>query len=275
MRRSASGASASSAKVSDRRQQMTSAARERSQVRTPILLISAAAWILLVIEPSGLMLPDHCPVPMLKEAVPSVSLNILLALNPYVSLMAGWSLMLAAMMVPLLTAPVRHVRDRSFAQRRVFAIALFAIGYATIWMTAGVMLLALAMLVKLFDSATALPLTLLIALVWQFSPFKQRCLNRCHAQPELAAFGRAANDDAMRFGLIHGFWCVGSCWALMLLPLFLSREHVAAMATVALWLLAERLDAPIPPRWRWRGPSKAVSLAVAQARMHLQRSRKG
>jgi predicted metal-binding membrane protein len=111
-----------------------------------------------------------------------------------------------------------------------------------------------------------------LAVVWQCSPLKQRCLNRCHSQAQLAAFGATAYFDALRFGLTHGMWCVGACWALMLLPLLVSAGHGAAMAAVALWLLAERLDTPMPPRWRLRGPAKAVRLAIAQAKMRLQRS---
>jgi hypothetical protein len=53
----------------------------------------------------------------------------------------------------------------------------------------------------------------------------------------------------------------------MLLPLLVSHGHLAVMAAVALWLAAERLDRPLTPRWRWRGPGKGVRMAVAQARM--------
>jgi predicted metal-binding membrane protein len=182
--------------------------------------------------------------------------------------------MLAAMMVPLLIAPVRHIHNSSFARRRVRAIALFVAGYAAVWMLAGVVLLALALAVRLAvpDSSVPLPLMAMIALFWEFSPAKQRCLNRGHAHSELAAFGRAADIDALCFGLRHGVWCVGSCWALMLLPLLVSSGHVAAMAVVWVWLFAERLDRPMPPRWCLRGPGRAARLAVAQARVRLQRA---
>jgi predicted metal-binding membrane protein len=202
------------------------------------------------------------------------SLELLMAFNPPASLAVGWALMCAAMMVPLLGAPVRHLCDRSFARRRALAIGLFIVGYATIWMAAGAMLLALMLAIRLVPAKSSVPLTLvaLIALVWQVSPAKQRCLNRGNAHPDLAVFGRAADIDALRFGLTHGSWCVGSCWALMLLPLLVTRGHVAAMAAVTLWLLGERLDKPMPPRWGWRAPRKAARLAVAQVRMRLQHS---
>jgi predicted metal-binding membrane protein len=250
---------------------MTPAACERMHIRAPMLFVSAAAWLLLVIEPNGLALPALCSAAMLRTTR-SWAPRDLLALNPPVSLVVVWALMLAAMMGPLLIAPVRHVLDRSFARRRARAIVLFVAGYAASWMTAGVMLLALAVAARLVapESSVLLAIVTLVALVWQFSPVKQRCLNRCHTQAELAAFGLAADLDAFRFGLTHGVWCVGSCWALMLVPLMVSRGHVAAMAAVAMWLFAERLDRPTPPRWGWRGPGKAARIVVAQVRMRLR-----
>lgn len=247
---------------------MTPAARERSQVREPMLFISAAAWILLVVGPSGLV--THCSTEM-RWATPSNTLiGTLVTINLSASLALDWAVMLTAMMAPLLIAPVRHVRDSSFARRRARAIVLFAAGYAAIWMAAGVILVAVAARPVASGLSVPLAMVMVVALVWQFSPVKQRCLNRCHAQAELAAFGLAADLDAFRFGLTHGVWCMGSCWALMLLPLLVSRGHYAAMAAVTLWLFAEQLDRPMPPRWRWRGPGKAARIAVAQARMRLQ-----
>jgi predicted metal-binding membrane protein len=258
---------------------MTLAAHERLQVRVPLLLLSATAWILLRVEPSGTVMPTH-HIAAMQGMVPmqgvtrSVSLDRVLAHSSPASLALGWALMLAAMMLPLLSAPVRHVRARSFAQRRARAIMLFIMGYAMIWMAAGVVLLALSVVVQLIplESSLLVALVAFIALVWQCSPVKQRCLNRGHAHPELAAFGAAGDIDALRFGFRHAVWCVGSCWALMLLPLLVSHGHIPVMAAVALWLAAERLDRPLTPRWRLRGPGKAMRIAVAQARMRVQRS---
>jgi predicted metal-binding membrane protein len=110
---------------------------------------------------------------------------------------------------------------------------------------------------------------ILLAIVWQLSPVKQRCLNRCHAHTELAAFGVAADLDALRFGVSHGIWCAGSCWALMLSPMLLPQGHVAAMAIVAVLTFSERLEHPKPPSWRWRGLGKVSRIAAAQARIRL------
>ena len=103
------------------------------------------------------------------------------------------------------------------------------------------------------------------ALIWQASPFKQRCLNRCHSHRPLAAFGIAADVDALRLGLETGVWCTASCWAAMLFPMLWFQGHFVAMAAVALLMFCERLDPPRTPAWRWRGfgtALRAISLRL-------------
>ncbi|HTC46529.1 MAG TPA: DUF2182 domain-containing protein [Candidatus Aquilonibacter sp.] len=238
-------------------------ARELARVRNPVLLISAAGWILLVVEPGRINMV-HCPV--------ASSGSMLLAMNPPASLAMGWALMLVAMMSPVLIQPIRHIRLRSFTHRRTRSIMLFLAGYAAIWMVLGGVLLAIDSAAKLFSPHSYLPAAgvVIIALVWQFSPIKQRCLNRCHAHRELAAFGTAADVDALRFGITHGSWCAGSCWALMLVPMLLPGVHIIAMAAAAVLIFGERLEQPGLPCWRLRGLGKAIRIAVAQTRIRLR-----
>jgi predicted metal-binding membrane protein len=246
--------------------------RELARVRNPVLLLSTAAWIWLLADPGGLTTQAHCAVLGSGSLPPAASLPMLLAMYPPASLAAGWGLMLVAMMSPALIPPIHHLRLRSFNRRRARAIALFAAGYGAIWMAVGGVLMAGALAARGWAPDSYLPAAgvILLAIVWQVSPVKQRCLNRCHAHTELAAFGVAADLDALRFGASHGIWCAGSCWALMLSPMLLPRGHVAAMAIVAVLTFSERLEHPRPPRWRWRGLGKVRRIVVAQARIRLQ-----
>ena len=181
----------------------------------------------------------------------------------------AWALMLTAMMLPLLIAPIRHVRDRSYASRRYRAIALFLAGYGSVWMVAGGVLLAVAALAGGIARAIAFPaaavasLTVGLAIAWHCSPARQRCLNRMHAHPAIAASGAAADLAVLRFGLAHGCLCVGTCWALMLLPLTLPGGHLPSMAGVTAWLLAERIEAPAPPSWQIRIPERAARIVAS------------
>jgi len=250
---------------------VTYEARELARVRNSVLLISAATWIVLLVEPRAVSMFAHCPATGFAAMPFSASVQMLLAATPAASLAAGLALMLFAMMSPVLIPAIRHVHLRSFAHRRVRSIALFVMAYAAVWMALGGALAAIVLPVKLFAPQSYLPAAVaaVIALVWQFSPFKQRCLNRCHAYTELAAFGVAADLHALRFGMTQGIWCASSCWALMLFPMLLPRGHVLAMAAVTALIFSERLEPPSPPRWRCRGLGKALRIVVAQARIRL------
>jgi len=226
---------------------MTYDSADLPRVRNPVLAISAVAWLLLLIPGSSLS-HAHCS-----------------AMSPPSVFAAGWALMLVAMMAPVLIPPIRYLRLRSFTHRRTRTIALFVAGYAIIWILLGAVFRILVRHVTL--SAWEV---LAVALVWQASPIKQRCLNRCHAHPELAAFGAAADLDAGRYGLTHALWCACSCWALMLFPMLLTQGQMLAMAAATLLIFSERLESPAPPRWRWHGPRKLTRILIAQSRIRLQ-----
>jgi len=250
---------------------MTPAARQRMHVRMAVLLVSAAAWILLSLGRT-MAAPMSCSARM-ESMSSGPSLQMLMRGIRPVPLIVYWVLMTLAMMAPLLVAPVSHVYYRSLARRRVIMIGLFAAGYVAIWVTAEIILVPVMMASRrLTSNSPALLATfVLVALVWQFSPVKQKCLNRCHSHPPLAAFGNPAKLDALRFGLSHGAWCVGSCWAVMLLPTAFSR-HLVAMVAITLWLAAERVETPVPPRWRCRGTAKALRILYMQTQIRLQQT---
>lgn len=234
-----------------------------------LVSISLVAWSLLALYWSEVTLPGFCS-PGLRMPL-SDSFNLAFVFNSPAQLASGWLLMLAAMTPPLIVAPLRHVRERSFVRRRTRAMFLFVIGYGAVWMIAGIGLQVMALAVQLAASDTLMGLALsaAAAMLWQISPAKQWCLNRCHRRPQLAAFGAPADRAAFDFGLTHGASCAGACWALMLLPLFVGQGHVLTMLAVMLFAFAERLESAAPLAWRWRGPGKALRIIAAQARMHL------
>lgn len=231
----------------------TPAAWERRRAQAPLLIVAAAAWVALIGAQGAHGGAHGAPAPPVLHAL----------------------LMFAAMMLPLAGPPVIHVRDRSLARRRPRAVAIFLAGYALPWMAATVALLAVAAWVGAAGSVLVVALAVVLIAGVQCSPFKQRCLNRCHAHPALAAFGPRADRDVLRFGVSHSLWCIGSCAALMLLPMLVHAGHLVAMAAVSLWLAGERLERPVPPRWRWRGPGMIVRIVVAQVRDRARRLARG
>lgn len=235
-----------------------------------LFLISALSWIVLIWDPGSLMTVAHCPVS--DSGASMASFEMMLEMNPFSSLMTGWAIMLAAMMLPTLTAPVRHVSARSLKRRRWRSILLFIAGYAAIWMAAGFVLLMAVLAINVLAPRSYLPAVIvgITAIAWQCSPVKQRFLNRNHNHRQLKAFGFAADIDVFSFGLIHGVWCVGAGWALMLLPMLVPQAHLTAMALVTYVMISERLERPAIPAWRLRFPGKLARIAIAQIPIYRQ-----
>lgn len=263
---------------------MTPEGRRRRAVRTPVIVVTALAWILLALSTySGSALAEPSR-PSEVAAVPDAHATGHThhveagsapvdphgvhggdASAPY--LLVLMTLMTAAMMSPYAVPSVRHVMARSLRRRRRRAIALLILVEGAIWWTAGAALLGVAAISSdLLGSGPALVATVVAVVAWQASPAKQRCLNRHDGSPPIAAFGRRADLDVLRFGVRHALWCVGSCWALMLLPLAVGSHHLVVMVLVCLWMWTEMLDRPSAPAWRARLPRRAGWIAASYLR---------
>jgi len=108
--------------------------------------------------------------------------------------------MLLAMMPPLLAMPLMHVCWSSLPRRRVRALAYFALGYGFVWLAAGPILIALAVLLRLVTGGTtpAFASALLIAMVWRASPWQRAALNHGHRLRRIGLFGWAADRECLR-----------------------------------------------------------------------------
>jgi len=263
---------------------MTPEAQERRRIRMPVLAVTTVAWaVTLLADPlrsgSGagpgagqgpalaVLCFDHHAI--VGAGLPASHASI----ENGAGLLIGWALMLTAMMAPLLIPALRHVRARSLRSRRWRAVILVTVAHATVWTVGSIELLAVASALR---SVTGQPdlavlLGLVAALIWQLSPLKQHCLNRHCAHPPISSFGSAADRDALRFGGMHAAWCLGSCWALMLVALLAPAWHVAVMLVVSVWMWVEPLDRPERPTWRVRFPLRFLRIAGATVRSLPQR----
>lgn len=239
------------------------AGRELGRVAAPLALLAGPAWLLLALGSGGIAVPELCSSALLWS-VPSVEgLRYAFTFVPPQVLAMGWGLMVAAMMLPTLAGTLGYVRARSLGRLRGRLVALVICGYLAVWLAAGPVMLGLALALHLAapGGGQVFIAALAVALLWQVSPWKQAALNRCHRRPAIAAFAPEAYGDALRLGLGTGLWCLQSCWALMLASLLAPGWHFAAMAVVALFIWAERLEPPRPPAWRLRAPLRAWRLA--------------
>jgi hypothetical protein len=227
-----------------------------ARVPWPLLFASAGLGLILSAHNAGrAALPSFCGTglarPLLASGWPD-ALELVLALNPPVRLLADWAMMLLAMMPPLLAMPLMHVWRSSLPRRRVRALAHFVLAYGAVWMTAGPILIGLALLLQIVAGRGALAFAgaILVATVWSASPWQRGALNRSHRLSRIGLFGWAADRECLTFGVVHAVCCIASCWAWMLAALAAGRWHTPAMIFAGALMLGERLAAPERPRWR-------------------------
>jgi predicted metal-binding membrane protein len=241
----------------------------RKTISLVVLGISGLVWLLLLVDPGNIHTVHHCPVMTMGPS--QTSFQMLLEMNPISSLLTGWILMVIAMMLPKLILPIRYIYSRSIDRRRLRSALLFVFAYLGVWSAVGLVMTAAILGLNFLLPGSYLPAIGIgiIAFAWQFSPIKQRCLNRGHDHLTLAAFGWAADRDALLFGVIHGGWCVGSGWALMLFPMLLPAGHNLAMLFVAFVMISEHLEHPQSPRWRIYFSGRLMRFLFTQTRIRL------
>ncbi|MCS4300980.1 DUF2182 domain-containing protein [Chryseobacterium sp. BIGb0232] len=211
---------------------------------------SIICWFILLFNPGNLLTAAHCQMNLCNGS--SASLKMIIKINPFSEMMTGWILMVLAMMLPKLIIPIQIIINQSFKSMSFLLVILFITGYVLMWAVTGFLLNIFIIFVSIQMPGSFIPAVIfgIITLIWQFSPIKQKCLNRGHYHPVLAAWGSKAYKDAFSFGLTHGFWCVGAGWALMLLPMLLPQGHHLAMLIVTFIMLSEHMEHPQAPRWR-------------------------
>jgi predicted metal-binding membrane protein len=78
--------------------------------------------------------------------------------------------------------------------------------------------------------------------VYQWTPLKHACLRACQSPLGfLMARWRGGASGAFRLGVDHGVYCVGCCWALMLLLFAGGVMNVTVIVALTAWVAFEKL----------------------------------
>jgi predicted metal-binding membrane protein len=200
------------------------------------------------------------PAAALCRAIPAGLVVVPAALSS-----AAWILMITAMMLPS-TLPLFNAFDRVTAGRpdRARLMGLLATGYVAAWGSFG--LVAHGLHALLLSGVASMPVlvqhgwligaaTIALAGAFQFSALKQRCLEKCRTPLSFVIEhwrGRHQARQAFVLGAHHGLFCVGCCWALMLLMFLVGAGSLGWMLVLAALMAIEknfpwgrRLSAPL------------------------------
>ncbi|WP_416140433.1 DUF2182 domain-containing protein [Halomonas sp. HK25] len=166
--------------------------------------------------------------------------------------LVAWQVHIAAMMLPTTLPMVELYRQAAAGQPHPRLARLsFLSGYLVVWTGFGVAaIVAMALLEGLAMHWHWLQHrpewlaggVLVLAGAFQFSALKERCLDKCR-QPRAFLLNHYRRGVAGGFGLglRHGAFCLGCCWALMLVMFVVGIANLAWMAPLAALMLYEKL----------------------------------
>jgi predicted metal-binding membrane protein len=165
--------------------------------------------------------------------------------------LTGWQTMTVAMMLPSSMPMAYMLVYASRQQARPKRVqAAFLAGYAVVWSAFAVAAFFGDTLVhRLVDRWPWLDanayligaLTFMVAGAFQFSPLKERCLTACRSPFSFfVRYYRKGVGAAWWLGLRHGAFCLGCCWALMLIMFGVGVGSLAWMAVLAGVMVVEK-----------------------------------
>jgi predicted metal-binding membrane protein len=218
------------------------AARVRG-VPLSIVAAIAAAWVAAVLaEVTGTAALLHHDA-LLSEGLPSAW--------AVAGFLVAWQVMVAAMMLPSSLPLVKMFATASArAPGRGRAMAAFLGGYVLVWTAFGALAFAADLALHagvnassfLADHEWAIAGSVVaLAGLFQFTSLKDACLDKCrHPSSFMIRHYRRGAGGGFALGARHGVFCVGCCWALMLLMFALGATNLILMALLTALMVHEK-----------------------------------
>jgi predicted metal-binding membrane protein len=160
-----------------------------------------------------------------------------------------WLVMMIAMMFPSVAPMVLAFSSVTRARGEGYApTATFVLGYLMVWAAAGLVPLAVVAVINQVWMAPPSWLlrvggaAVVLAGVYQFTSLKNVCLRACRTPLGFILthdFGRGL-PPAVRAGASHGAYCLGCCWALMVVLAVIGLMNIAWMAGIAAIFFIEK-----------------------------------
>jgi predicted metal-binding membrane protein len=208
-----------------------------------ILTVIGGAWLVAIwAEMSGVALRVHHHS-LAEGGLPLWAAALLL--------LVAWQVMTAAMMLPSSLPMVKlYTAATERKPQRALSLTLFFGSYFGVW--SGFALFAFlgdVQLHRLVDSwpwlfahENVIPAaTFALAAVYQFTPLKNACLRACrHPGAYLYRYYRSGAMGGLRLGLGHAMFCLGCCWALMMVMFAAGVAHLYWMAVLGLIMVIEK-----------------------------------
>ncbi len=240
--------------------------RDRLLVFVSLVALAALAWLYLWLEADAM---DRMMAGLRPMAMHPTDADI----GTFLLVFAMWAVMMAGMMLPsaasMLLFYASMVRKKGAPETPLPAVWIFAGGYLLVWTVFSLAAtalqvafehLALASTMMVSTSKWLTGILLVGAGLYQWSSLKDRCLGTCRSPLGfILSQWRPGRLGALRMGAAHGLYCVGCCWALMLLLFVGGVMNLLWVALIAGFVLLEK----IVPHGRILGRAAGVAFIGA------------
>jgi len=177
--------------------------------------------------------------------------------GPYAAevIFSMWCAMTLAMMLPsaapMILAYTEIADTAARKSERIVSPFALAVGYAVVWFGFSVFaafgqigLTRATLLDRSMTSASPLlsGAIFLFAGVYQFSALKHACLTQCrHPFPVFFTNWATTPAGVFKVGVKQGLYCVGCCWAMMLLMFAVGLMNIVWMAGIGIAMTLEKM----------------------------------
>lgn len=166
-----------------------------------------------------------------------------------------WMMMMIAMMLPTAAPMILTYGDilhsRRSGENGFFPLSIFIAGYLCIWGAYSIAAVIGQYWMLKFDLISEMMVganpvvngvMLILAGFYQWSWLKNACLTHCRSPLQFFLTSwQAGKVGALKMGIKHGAYCVGCCWALMVLMFFFGLMNLLWIVALSVIMLAEKV----------------------------------
>jgi predicted metal-binding membrane protein len=219
-----------------------------------LVVVTAGAWVAMLWLSMG------------GEDMAGMEMAMTPTLGAGVAFVAAWAIMMAAMMLPsampMIGLYAATQRSAVNATTTSVTVITFALMYVALWALTGVPIYFASVALMAVPPATlayTIAAVLVVAGLFQLSPLKQVCLRHCRSPLGfLLGHWRAGWRGAVSMGGAHALYCLGCCWALMMVLVVVGAMGLPWVLLIACVVAAEK----ILSRGEWIARMTGVALAL-------------
>ena len=210
-----------------------------------LILLIAISWIYIFNLSNSMEFMKEMPMTQSNEWM----------LSDFFAALAMWSVMMNAMMLPS-AIPMMLVfstvnRKRCENGNSFVPTWIFIFGYALVWISFSLVAALLQFLLHNLSIISnelkminpfASGIVLVAAGIYQFTNVKDVCLKNCQSPLSFVLnYWKEGKYGAFLMGSRHGLYCIGCCWALMILLFAAGIMNLLWIAIIALFVFFEKM----------------------------------